>query len=63
MNGAGQTGPNLQALIDGGCLKANLVNTLSDAQRTAIENLSNSQIQTLIEVRRLVGTIAGSDYI
>jgi hypothetical protein len=63
MKEAAETGQNLQALIAGQCLKAHLVNTLSDAQKTAIENLSNSQIQTLVEVRRLVGTIEGSDFI
>jgi fumarylacetoacetate (FAA) hydrolase family protein len=63
MNGAAQTGPNLQALIAGQCLKAHLVDTLTDAQKTAIENLSHSQIQTLVEVRQLVGAINGSDVI
>ena len=48
-------GPNLTALKQGNAVDPNTV--LTDPQRTAIEALSQSQVQALVAARQVTGPI------
>ena len=48
---------NLQALIDGNCISTERADELTQSQTAAIENLTQSQIETLIEVQAAVGPV------
>jgi hypothetical protein len=50
-------GPNLQALIAGDCIGDDKVMNLSPQQLDAIENLTQAQIEVLIQVRQAVGPV------
>lgn len=50
-------GPNLQALVNGGCISSDVAQGLPDHQKDAIENLSQAQIAMCIQVRAAVGPV------
>jgi hypothetical protein len=56
-------GPNLQALVNGNCINSEAAGGLSDTQKAAIENLTQAQIATLIQVQAAVGEIYGAKMI
>ena len=55
-----QIGPKLQELVAADCISQEEAYKLSDPQKTAIENLPRSQIETLKEVRQATGPIFGA---
>lgn len=63
MNGVDTTGAKLQALVDGKCIKSRAAAELPAEQKAAIENLTQDQINTCIDVRRLVGEVHTADFI
>lgn len=63
MNGGATIGAKLQALVDAECISSHAAAALPETQKTAIENLAPSQIDTLIDVRRLVGAVTNSNFI
>ena len=63
ITGKHEDGPNLKALIAGKCVPKASLTGFTPEQRTAIERLTDDQIKTLIEVRRLVGPVGGCEII
>lgn len=56
-------GEKLQVLVDADCIEAQAINTLTDAQKAAIENLAWSQIYALKEARMATGPVHGTNMI
>jgi hypothetical protein len=57
-------GTKLQRLVEGGCLTQNdAMYSLTEAQRTAIEALSDTHITAMIEVRAAVGAVSAGGII
>lgn len=56
-------GPNLQRIAEAGILTDEGIAKLSAQQRNEIERLYPGQVQTLIDVYRLVGEVMGSKLI
>lgn len=56
-------GPKLQALIEGNCISTGRADGLTPTQKDAIENLSQAQIETLIQVQAAVGPVFNGDMI
>lgn len=60
---AAEFGPRLRAFIDAKIISEAVARALPPNQRTAIENLSQGQINTIIEVHSAVGPIMIPNFI
>lgn len=54
---------NLQAFVSAGIISDNAAHLLPDPQKTAIQNLSQSEIDTIISVHEKVGAILSPCFI
>ena len=56
-------GPKLQALINGNCISSQRAEELGPTQKAAIEDLTQTQIEVLIQVQAAVGAVPNGQMI